>query len=571
MSSSDADDPSYWPPQSAQPRLVLPSDEHNDTFSAISSEETSLTVDENVEEEEPQIIGAQRPVNLQDDEVSPSRLAQSDLESTSLLPMRPNKYNGPPSTWRSWTAADRAISNSLDQLRAEDLSIHLYNAHALKKRCRGTNAKDEKTEDNKWQPGKLWTAWPMNVDDVPRGQTGSLQADTYVEDLDLVQHTHKPAKPSQDLEDSLTATILKGAKERFLHREWADESSDSENPVDNEEESCSTTREGHRYPNNPPHAVTIKPIISADDDHSATILRPQVRHLLTRLDELLLGLHHSRQACLPTTDDTQSETQTDVDDAFPQATKRKASNSRASSKRGRSRKRSHELSDPSSSRDSSPLKPKHKRRRSLSPVFRTRRLHDRQARLGLRDWSDILGVASIQGWPASVLARTAERCAGLFDEGIKFRTLQEGKQVSLERTYLPALAPTQLHPRTTRYHEKEVNASADPSDSPSLTNVPNTGRDGKLYCPLPTCPRSKRGFSRDWNFQGHFKRMHSSHQKISTDPDSERPDGDEEAMYGAVHVDGFLQPIKAQKGWRGKSKSARGGKGKEKSSSDEEA
>src|SRR2546430_9793823 len=45
---------------------------------------------------------------------------------------RPNRYYGPASTWRSWTKDDRDVAESLKLDRAQDLSIHLYNAHALR-------------------------------------------------------------------------------------------------------------------------------------------------------------------------------------------------------------------------------------------------------------------------------------------------------------------------------------------------------------------------------------------------------------------------------------------------------
>ena len=48
-------------------------------------------------------------------------------------PERPNRWKGPPSTWQSLTEQERGLAASLDQIRNADLSLHLYNAHALKK------------------------------------------------------------------------------------------------------------------------------------------------------------------------------------------------------------------------------------------------------------------------------------------------------------------------------------------------------------------------------------------------------------------------------------------------------
>jgi len=48
---------------------------------------------------------------------------------------RPNRWKGAPSTWQTLTAQERALAASLDQIRNADLSVHLYNAHALKQRA----------------------------------------------------------------------------------------------------------------------------------------------------------------------------------------------------------------------------------------------------------------------------------------------------------------------------------------------------------------------------------------------------------------------------------------------------
>ena len=55
---------------------------------------------------------------------------------------RENRFSGPASTWRDYTANERALVVSLDQERAGDLGIHLYNAHALKSRLYDRSAAD---------------------------------------------------------------------------------------------------------------------------------------------------------------------------------------------------------------------------------------------------------------------------------------------------------------------------------------------------------------------------------------------------------------------------------------------
>lgn len=49
---------------------------------------------------------------------------------------RPNRWKGAPSTWKKYTEEERGLAASLEQIRNADLSIHLYNAHALKLRAK---------------------------------------------------------------------------------------------------------------------------------------------------------------------------------------------------------------------------------------------------------------------------------------------------------------------------------------------------------------------------------------------------------------------------------------------------
>ena len=54
-------------------------------------------------------------------------------ESSEEEPERPNRFNGPPQTWKGYTVEDRQIAQSLQQLEDTDIAAHLYNAHALKR------------------------------------------------------------------------------------------------------------------------------------------------------------------------------------------------------------------------------------------------------------------------------------------------------------------------------------------------------------------------------------------------------------------------------------------------------
>jgi hypothetical protein len=47
---------------------------------------------------------------------------------------RPNRFKGPRSTWRMLTEDEKLVCTSMTQLRDQDLSVHLYNAHSMKRR-----------------------------------------------------------------------------------------------------------------------------------------------------------------------------------------------------------------------------------------------------------------------------------------------------------------------------------------------------------------------------------------------------------------------------------------------------
>jgi hypothetical protein len=59
-----------------------------------------------------------------------------DSQAESPEPTRPNRWTGASATWASLTAQERGLAASLDHIRNADLSVHLFNAFALKKRAR---------------------------------------------------------------------------------------------------------------------------------------------------------------------------------------------------------------------------------------------------------------------------------------------------------------------------------------------------------------------------------------------------------------------------------------------------
>jgi len=112
-------------------------------------------------------------------------------------------------------------------------------------------------------------------------------------------------RPSGVLEDILVGLSLKSAKERFEGRKWAAKEEFAESRGEEEglvaapgsgseeedEDVEPVIKEG------PKETEYLRPIVSADDERSREILLPTVRHTLSKLDDVLMALHHARKTC----------------------------------------------------------------------------------------------------------------------------------------------------------------------------------------------------------------------------------------------------------------------------------
>ena len=59
----------------------------------------------------------------------------ASIASEDLNANRPNRWKGPKSTWRTHTEEDRQLWQSMKKIEDQDLSVHLYNAFALKRQA----------------------------------------------------------------------------------------------------------------------------------------------------------------------------------------------------------------------------------------------------------------------------------------------------------------------------------------------------------------------------------------------------------------------------------------------------
>jgi hypothetical protein len=358
--------------------------------------------------------GPQRALDERSDE---------DLPTSPPLPSRPNKFHGPASTWRNWTVPERELASSLDQLTAKDLGAYLYNAFKLKRRKEGRDErrhsqisedKDEAADRDAWKPPKVWTAWPLPPELVPREEE-----ETHWEKRAPLPAPYigRPKMPGDALRELTVAQVLRKARLRFAER-------NSDN--------ADTASVG---------LTNLKPVVMADDERASEILRPTVQHILTEFDALLMGLHHARSAvCLPMDDSASQYRSISRGGRASQGSARKRKRG-GSSKNTNARSTSDIASESESdhtvaSKSKSLSKSKVKDGRPFSDNSNAHKIHQHKSRLGLRDWSDVLGVASMTGWDSAVVEKAAARCASLFGESIKFRTLAEGVEGYTERRYL---------------------------------------------------------------------------------------------------------------------------------------
>ncbi|KAH0494964.1 hypothetical protein TgHK011_008542 [Trichoderma gracile] len=596
----------------------------------------------------------------------------ASVASQDLHEGRPNRWTGPRREWQRFTIEERRLWQSMQAVETQDLAVHLYNAHALKRRGKDPQtARDVTivTEDGQqriWAPPRVWTAWPLSERRVPKQRVIQRDHDEFDRFTFRKAERHMP---SSELHEELGATILRFAGERF--RKGLEKSrrktvltsieGDAALPTDAEgsrEDEATSSLPGPPSPSQRSDLEDLKmrmysedddddgfvkredrekadevrePVMSSNDDLSYEILRPSVRHILSQLDSTLRILHNARVATTnyasdsSATSDSESDTQS--------GPKRKRGRPRSTqltgtetsphpgatakpktSKRGRPRKvhvpnegETYEEMLVRIARESHRRLPMTAKERDAAFEEWLRQGDERRAReeallreeeelgidpqasaqerrlrrLGLRDWSDVVGAAALAGFSHQVIARTAKRCANLFGEGMVMRRLDE----------IPASRAPAFHTMEYRPEKIELGGDSD-SDSeadvatalssrqPSLGRLSSRGRSssrgrasphpsssafgtpgkrsqsksrsrsrsrssaGFHFCPVPTCERSATGFTRRQNLRRHMQLVHPGRGDEDEEWDSE------DEVLGAVHVDGFLKPIVPARGWR---------------------
>ncbi|KAG5921347.1 hypothetical protein E4U61_006826 [Claviceps capensis] len=243
-----------------------------------------------------------------------------------------------------------------------------------------------------------------------------------------------------------------------------------------------------------------------------------------------------------------------------------------------------------------------------SPPSQPGNMQRRLRKWGLRDWSDVLGAASLAGFSPDVIARSTRRCASLFNQGMTMRTLNEQP---LSRG--PGLTTTEYRPKPVatkirgRAQGQGLGNSVSPSSSAAALFFTDPDSDGDIdsesdmshetLCsrkrifsrssvPLDSSPIRSRGRSRTCRSpsgsaasNAHSRSRSQSrssaglflcavptcsravggfarhlnlrrHMQLVHPGYAEEDDDSEIEVVGAVHVDGFLKMIHPGKGWR---------------------
>lgn len=312
-------------------------------------------------------------------------------------------------------------------------------------------------------------------------------------------------KPSADLEGEIQALMLKHMKENFRQqsREFPQskplgKSKDRErsqrqalNFPRAESDSDDTFRSDGRGEKLTESVNTTarlrdcssEPAVLINEDEATAVLQPVTRSILSQLDGLLMGLHKSRQGHRHNESRSLSHR------------RRQSSVSGAGTKRARSRVGKQHIerrltikSDPSESGSDSTVEPPQEEERQ---GFRKGETYKRQRPLNPRDWSEVLGVASLCRWDPEVVSRAARRCESLFGESM---------------TFLDANPPSV---NDASDGARADGIEGDPLKVFSAAYLVKGAAVRYYYCPEPDCARQGAHYDKIWRWREHLKRKHT--------------------------------------------------------------
>lgn len=462
-------------------------------------------------------------------------------------------------------------------------------------------------------------------------------------------------RPSARLEEIISATTLRFAKERLQQRGLIEsaqqsdekavkiellsseaESQPGESGDDGEGDEMMKEAEGRQKGKQKAPVKTFKPVISTDDDLSYDLIRPSTRRILAKLDDTLTILHNARMTSAQNLEDSEeSSFENDNEDepaSSPERSPSKppmpAGDGSPGKKSNRGRPRKYVRLEGESERDfevrrAKALKGKVRLpttaheddsedgatttagesqsgspRKHRSPRKRRRENtaedddHDKEYwmqkkldRFRPRDWSDVMGAAALAGLPPSVVARATQRCADLFGQGMEMHRINGaagssggGASGVKTTTYQPggempsgdseaeeedvggpnhrharsvsrksSAAPSGMGSQTSDEESGDGDGVSSPKKKAPKRATPR-GKKGQHFCPFPDCERATDGFDRPFNLKRHMKLVHGKESPPEAAEEGDAAAADD--ILDGIRRDGFLEPIRVQKGWR---------------------
>lgn len=447
---------------------------------------------------------------------------------------RPNRFYGPSSTWRYYAEDERALAASLDQQRANDLGVHLYNARALKDRVRDPNAarKNKSAEGKKywvkrnedgslpWHPSDRWTAWPMRPEDVPRK---SEQHGQPLSELDGDEETYRKTeawKPSTDLKEIIQGLMLKRVKEQFRAQRKDDPAPFSPSQIPQADSSPGTAimvdgdyelGDEQPTPTLGGRSERQVPEMLLDDDVAARVLQPSVNHIMSRLDDLLLGLRDTQKRRVHRKSGTQTPT------------KRLMAASRDESVSPNETQELSGVASPNDAENQGQAEGQEEVQASGDAGLEDDEAESGQEaepkRLGtLRDWSQVVAMASLMGWDPAVIDRAGRRCAALFSEDVG--ALEASRRncpfTSCKQHNKPYEKAFRLHEHLKRKHkltQDQVNAWKTGGQEDIVEETQDNTANGAWVCPLRSCNCKVKSFDVQWKLRRHMERRHKYTRK----------------------------------------------------------
>lgn len=404
-----------------------------------------------------------------------------DDDSDEPLDSAREHWRGSKRKYQSLIKQERSLYDALEQQENNDLAVHLYSTHAIKRRAYKQEVLDE-TEDVKtqrtnklrwtkkdeWVPRKTWTAWPLRPEDVP-GEGALWGREEPWDDTGHYDEERNAQGLSRELRDILQAEMTRHARVSF--NDWQDlesptndepqvstsagEVSDTSNEVAHapsllsapgsslsvNEASEAESYEAHTDGDSTLETDAVQPELqpgsATDDDQMGRLVSPHVQHIMSRLDNLLVALRRTRHNASILT---------------ARAAVSAQNNDQSTTASEGERSASRTLKHP---------------RRGKPP----------------QDWSEVVGLAATIGWKQEVLESAKRRCSQLFREDMTLHNLDGIRNSTDPR---PSLRPAR--------RVREFQAS---TDEPSLLGY---------SCPETSCSKPPFRFRKAW--LKHIKKVH---------------------------------------------------------------